>query len=80
MKEVLTFTNAPESYDGFGTRTLKPIVGIDRQGKPVRLVSTPLEHYEWQRMRYRSGLYLAASPEEWGELCLARIGNRKMDE
>lgn len=59
-----TYTDAPERYDGFGTKTVK-ILGTISAGRPVRLVETPDEHIEWQRTRYGSGMYFAADETEW---------------
>lgn len=56
---VLTYTTAPEAYDGFGTQTVKPSVATDKNGQTVRLVSTPAEHADWQRGRYASGCHMA---------------------
>lgn len=53
-------TDAPESYDGFGTITIK-IVGTSQlamaAGNPVRLVHIDEEHDDWQTSRYDSGGY-----------------------
>jgi hypothetical protein len=54
------YTSAPEAYDGFGTLTLE-VVGKCRRGNVVRKVSTPVEHFEWQTMRYGSGLHTYTS-------------------
>ena len=65
---VITFTDAPESYDGFGTRTTAPCIGITASGKIMRQVETPAEHLEWQRDRYSSGMYMSMSSEKLAEL------------
>ena len=64
---ALYYTTAPESYDGFGTVTVKAEIGRDRKGNPVRLVAVPKEARfgDWQILRYRSGLHLACSEAEW---------------
>lgn len=63
-----TYTTCPVDYDGFGTETIR-VVGRCGKGLPVRLVSTPLEHAEWQRNRYYSGgIYLVADALRWQEL------------
>ena len=62
----ITYTTAPSDYDGFGTETLR-VVGT-MAGKPVRQVDTPVEHVEWQRQRYGSGLYPAYTAKEFREL------------
>lgn len=67
MQTVKTWTDAPEAYDGFGTRTVE-IVGIHETAlgkRLVRLVETPSQHAGWQRSRYESGLYLCADEEKW---------------
>ena len=73
---IRTYTEAPEDYDGFGTRTLEPNVGTVtcgiHAGRPVRMVSTPLEHLAWQRARYSSGMYLSASQEQFESLTMGR--------
>ena len=59
---VITYTDAPDAYDGFGTHTLA-IVGSVRSpmgSRPLRKVETPGEHARWQRYRYASGGYLYA--------------------
>lgn len=66
-RAVVTYTTAPEDYDGFGTRTVR-VAGAMR-GKSVREVQTPARQSEWQRQRYYSGgIYLVADPHKWGEL------------
>jgi hypothetical protein len=65
MTEI-TYTDAPEAYDGFGTRTLA-VVGLSRRG-PVRKVETPREHAEWQRMRYGSGLHCFMTEAQWADM------------
>lgn len=62
----LTYTTAPSTLDGFGSRTLA-LAGACR-GKLVRLVETPIEHLVWQRIRYSSGMYLVADQEQFNRL------------
>ena len=64
---VLTYTDAPTDYDGFGTTTVRE-VGRTTRGATVRLVSTPPEHMQWQRDRYASGLHLYADENRWSEI------------
>jgi hypothetical protein len=64
-KRIITFTDAPKAYDGFGTKTLR-VLG-KRRGKEVRIVETPEEHAQWQRDRYASGLYFAFDRRMWDE-------------
>jgi hypothetical protein len=65
---VVTYTTAPESYDGFGTRTVDAVVGRLKGGTEVRRVETPSEHVNWQRQRYHSGaIFLVANEQEWKE-------------
>jgi len=54
-----TITCAPEAYDSFGTETIEILGKTKRRGRAVRLVRTPAQHVEWQRMRYSSGLHLS---------------------
>jgi hypothetical protein len=61
-----TYTTAPPEYDGFGSETIA-VVGT-LAGKPVRQVETPVEHIEWQRQRYGSGLYPAYTLREFMDL------------
>lgn len=65
--EVFTYTTAGEEYDGFGTKTVNPKAGVTDRGKVVRLVSTPVENLNWQRMRYGSGLHAALDQKQWQE-------------
>lgn len=63
---VVTYTDAPPRYDGFGTRTRK-VLGFLRGplgARAVREVETPQEHLSWQRGRYQSGMYLSADEEQ----------------
>jgi DNA polymerase III subunit beta len=48
-------TNAPEAYDGFGTKTIRPNVGKDRNGKFWRMIQVRDEHTNWQWGRNASG-------------------------
>jgi hypothetical protein len=43
-------------------------VGRTRADEVLRLVETPSEHVQWQRNRYRSGMYVAIGEEEWQDL------------
>ena len=51
------YTTAPESYDGFGTKTISLTEYTDRNGKPVREVSIPVINTDWQTNRNASGNY-----------------------
>jgi hypothetical protein len=66
---VTIWTTAPESYDGFGTETVR-IAGHRVNGRrSVREVTTPAVHAEWQRQRYYSGaIYMVADEAEWKKL------------
>lgn len=63
----ITYTTAPEGYDGFGTRTIE-VVGLATDGKEIRKVETPHPHGEWQRQRYWSGNHLVADEQEYQKL------------
>ncbi len=58
--EILT--DAPEVYDGFGTKTIG-IVGTSKRhgGNAVRRVAIERDHFEWQTGRYASGSYYYTS-------------------
>jgi hypothetical protein len=56
-------TDAPEAFDGFGTLTIGHIdekLGRDRY-EPCRFVLINEKHFDWQEMRYRSGLHVLAT-------------------
>jgi len=64
---VVTYTTAPADYDGFGTRTDRAAVARS-SGKLIRRVRTPAPHVNWQRMRYGSGLHMAADEAEFAKM------------
>ncbi len=61
---VLRYTDAPEAYDGFGTRTIDPNAGVDKNGRVIRLVAIEEAHRVWQVSRYESGAYVVILKEE----------------
>lgn len=66
--KVITYTDAPaEGYDWYYTTDLG-VVGKEDRGLPIRKVSSPVEYYEAQRHRYRSGLHFAIGEDEWAKL------------
>jgi hypothetical protein len=69
---MILYTDAPECYDGFGTRTLESHAGT-YGGKRVRKVEVEAQALGWQQGRYGSGLYLAAPLEQWRELIAAGL-------
>lgn len=60
----ITYTDAPQDYDGFGTHTLETLEIHTRRG-PVRKVQTPKENVNWQRNRYGSGCCYALNEEQF---------------
>lgn len=58
------YTTAPIDYDGFGTVTYDHDAGTDNRGLTIRKVRIEPEHWDWQTMRYGSGLHGVATPEE----------------
>jgi len=63
------FTTAPESYDGFGTRTLCRVEMPKRGPRGVyavwyREVEIDPEYLDWQRVRYASGLHACLTNAE----------------
>jgi hypothetical protein len=69
VKEVAIsyYTDAPESYDGFGTVTLETLKTSSRRGKSVRLVAIQKQNENWQIPRYASGNHFAIKAHEWAE-------------
>ncbi len=63
-------TNAPGSYDGFGTLTVAVLPGEDRK-RVTRVVAMLREHEAWQRSRYRATEFYSFEPlssfhhEDW---------------
>jgi disulfide oxidoreductase YuzD len=49
------YTNAPEAYDGFGTKTIEITEYLDHRSKPVRKITIPESALEWQKNRNASG-------------------------
>lgn len=63
--DTITYTTAPKSFDGNGTRTLRTI-GVTDLGTPVRMVCTPARYVRWQRQQYWNGIvYMTADEAEW---------------
>lgn len=60
----IVLTTAPKDYDGFGTIELSPRVGLDHCDRPLRRVAIRPEHWEWQTLRYGSGLHAVATESE----------------
>lgn len=58
---VTRYTEAPESYDGFGTHTIRTVRAVTLDGRKFefRVVDIDPEYDEWQRQRYLSGCYHA---------------------
>ncbi len=56
---MIRYTDAPESYDGFGTRTIQTLRAKRQDGREssLRVVQIDDEYDDWQRGRYASGLY-----------------------
>lgn len=63
---VITYTTAPDAYDGFGTETLTVVGTLD--GKPLRKIETPAEHATWQAQRNGSGMYPTYTETEFTHL------------
>jgi hypothetical protein len=62
---IIGFTSAPESYDGFGTKTISDSGYLDDKGKKAREISIPEKNYDWQTLRYKSGNYGFFTKEEF---------------
>ena len=70
MKTIIRYTTAPETYDGFGTKTLeKDLTALKSDPrKTVRKVEIPESAQTWQETRYSSGLHLCMSEEDVREI------------
>jgi hypothetical protein len=64
---VYRLTDAPESYDGFGTKTVEVTEFVNRNSEPIRKVKIEEANLYWQEMRYSSGLRLNILPEQISE-------------
>ena len=64
---VIFYTNAPESYDGFGTKTIELTEYVDHknQNKPVRKIEVADKNIQWQKQRNMSGNYTILDEQEW---------------
>jgi hypothetical protein len=56
---IVKETNAPESYDGFGTITINDL-------SKTRIVLIEEDNFDWQSSRYYSGTYALANIEADG--------------
>lgn len=65
---MITYTTAPRDYDWGCTRELVAVMGTDKRGRAVRKVVTRGGLGAEQRMRYASGLHMAADESEWRKL------------
>lgn len=71
---TLWLTDAPEAYDGFGTRTVRPVVATTKNGDPVREVAISPDARDWQTARYFSGLRTCCLAGSEDARTLARLG------
>jgi hypothetical protein len=62
------YTNAPESYDGFGTKTVGKTDYVDYKGNPVRKIEIAKKNIDWQKQRNSSGNNSTLNEIEWEEL------------
>jgi len=61
-------TNAPEPYDGFGTRTIEVLPLVPARGRPpYRRVAIRSDALNWQTQRYQSGLYPVLDEQTFAE-------------
>lgn len=66
MKRLMV-TPANDRYDGFGTETVMVLDQKTRSGNHWRLVEILDEHFNWQTMRYSSGMYPCIPVETYDE-------------
>jgi hypothetical protein len=59
---VIRQTNAPQSYDGFGTISLVDCGDPNDRANYIRLVAMRPDHQEWQEGRYGSGMNNVTEP------------------
>jgi len=59
---VLVKTSAPKEYDAFGTLEVKSY--MDNEKEPHRYVLIAVDHLEWHKGRYGSGLYYCEVQEQ----------------
>jgi hypothetical protein len=62
---IIRYTTASERYDGFGTETVEVTKFVDNRGREFRKVSILPENYDWQTLRYGSGLHVAYDEEQF---------------
>ena len=60
---IALHTDAPVDFDGFSTRTVK-VVGKNEKGRDVRLIEILKRDYDWQTMRYSSGMFIFYTNEK----------------
>lgn len=65
---MITYTTAPADYDWGWTRELDGCAGVDQRGRYIRKVVTTEGRGPAQRLRYASGLHMAADEAEWRKL------------
>jgi hypothetical protein len=65
---VVRVTNAPQAYDGFGTRTIEILPLLPTRGRPpYRSVAIRKDALDWQTMRYQSGLHPVLAEQTFAE-------------
>jgi len=64
----IIYTTAEKAYDGFSTRTIEEGKYITGNKKPIRKVEMEDRDYDWQTMRYASGMNMCATEEEFKDL------------
>lgn len=60
-------TTAPESYDGFGTRTVELLPLQSHKGEQFRAVYIEPDNLDWQKGRNGSGNHATFDMEQWEE-------------
>ncbi len=67
VKGNVWYTTAPQSYDGFGTRTLAITDYLDNRDKEIRKIFVPEINTDWQTKRNASGNYPTFTETEFNE-------------
>ena len=61
---VMRYTDAPPSYDGFGTIVFETTEKKTPLGQ-LRCVMIAKQHLDWQETRYASGMYASLTPQQF---------------
>jgi hypothetical protein len=66
-KYIIAYTDASESYDGFGTKTIEVTKYKNKRGENVRKIKVEEPNLDWQTSRYSSGNRSFMTEEEFNK-------------